>query len=230
MFVNSNQKGALAEMSIAREAVRLGVGVLKPLSERQRYDLGLEIDDRILRVQGKWGKLVGRDVIHVRLSTSRYNGHGYVRTNYEVGEIDAVAVYCGALDSVYLLPIELVAGRSYVYLRLAPAKNGQRASINSAEKFSLSGAIAQLGERRYGIPKGGGSSPPGSTTAQPHQSTEVGANEFRSQFGWYMERARGGYGDPRHQTWQALRPPRPIPRAVDGSGLATDSSRDTLAP
>jgi prevent-host-death family protein len=188
--VNSNEKGALAEMSIAREAVALGLGVLKPLSERQRYDLGLELGDRILRVQCKWGNLADDDVIQVRLSTSRYDGHKYVRTKYEVGEIDAVAVYCGALDSVYLLPIELVAGRSYVHLRLTPAKNGQRASINSADQFRLSGAIAQLGERSAGSRKGGGSSPPGSTSKS--HGSEVGAHALRERLGWYMERAAAG--------------------------------------
>jgi prevent-host-death family protein len=192
VFVNSNEKGALAEMSIAREAVRLGIGVLKPLSERQRYDLGLEVGDRILRVQCKWGSLVDDDVIHVRLSTSRYDGRRYIRTSYEVGEIDAVAVYCEPLDSVYLLPIELVAGRTFVHLRLAPAKNGQRASINSAGRFRLSGAIAQLGERAPGRREGGGSSPPGSIVDVPAVAETVGAHIFRQHFGWYMERAAAG--------------------------------------
>ena len=191
MFVNTNEKGALAEMSIAREAIRLGAGVLKPLSERQRYDLGLEIGDRILRVQCKWGRLIEGEVIHVRLATSRYDGHSYIRTNYELGEIDAVAVYCEELDSVFLLPIELVAGRSFIHLRVKPAKNGQRASINSEADFRLSGAIAQLGERSAGSRKVGGSSPPGSTGLDP-ASEVVGANTFRQHFGWYMERAAAG--------------------------------------
>jgi prevent-host-death family protein len=189
--VNTNEKGALAEMSIAREAVRLGLGVLKPLSERQRYDLGLEIAGRVFRVQCKWGNLVNGEVIHVRLSTSRYDGNRYVRTNYEVGEIDAVAVYCEALDCVYLLPMELVAGRTYVHLRLTPPKNGQRASINSASAYRLSGAIAQLGERSAGSRKGGGSSPPGSTHS-PQQPSEVAAHDLRERLGWYMERAAAG--------------------------------------
>jgi hypothetical protein len=76
--------------------------------------------------------------------------------------MDAVAAYCGELDEIYLLPIELVAGRRAIQLRVAPTKNAQRAAINWAADYKFSGAVAQLGERRYGIPEAGGSSPPSS--------------------------------------------------------------------
>ena len=78
--MDTNEKGAIAEMAIAFPAVKLGIGVLKSLSERQRYDLGLEIDGRVHRVQCKWGRLDG-DVIKVRLGTSRYTPNGYIRTS-----------------------------------------------------------------------------------------------------------------------------------------------------
>jgi len=39
MFVDSNQKGNVAELAIAAEAARLGLSVLKPLTEQERYDL-----------------------------------------------------------------------------------------------------------------------------------------------------------------------------------------------
>lgn len=57
MFGNSNHKGALAEMAIAKEAARLGIPVLLPAWEHGRYDLGLEIGGQLLRVQCKWGRV-----------------------------------------------------------------------------------------------------------------------------------------------------------------------------
>src|SRR5437588_11993735 len=49
-----NQKGAIAEAAIAWQATKLGIGVLKPLGEGERYDLVLDLRPRLLRVQCKW--------------------------------------------------------------------------------------------------------------------------------------------------------------------------------
>ncbi len=56
-MLSSNQKGNIAEAAIALEAIKLGVDVFKPVAEHGRYDLALEIDGRLLRVQCKWGAL-----------------------------------------------------------------------------------------------------------------------------------------------------------------------------
>ena len=66
-----------------------------------------------------------------------------------------------------LLPVSLVAGKSYIHLRLAPSRNNQESRINWAKQYEL-GAIAQLGERRRGTPEVAGSSPASSTQKAAH--------------------------------------------------------------
>jgi prevent-host-death family protein len=187
--MTSNRKGAIAEAAIALEAIKLGIPVLKPVAEHGRYDLGLEVDGRILRVQCKWGSFdetVG--TIRVSLQCSRLSPKGYVRTYYSEDEIDLVAVYCGDLDRCYLLPSALVADRREIHLRVSPARNAQRACINAATDFELSGAIAQLGEHLSGTQGVAGSSPASSTPS----TVDVGCHEFRNHFGYYLERAADG--------------------------------------
>ena len=152
MFVlNTNRKGAIAETKIAAAATELGIPVLRPIVEHGRYDLAIEIGDRILRVQCKWGALDEEgSVIKVALQTITLTPAGYVRSPYGPAEIDLVAVYCAPLDRCYLLPSALVCGRTGIYLRLVPARNGQRACINLASDFEFAGAVAQLEERRAG--------------------------------------------------------------------------------
>lgn len=196
MFVivgTTNHKGAVAELAIAARAAAVGFGVLWPMIEHGRYDLALEIDDRILRVQCKWGRLCG-DVIRVNLVTSRHTPvNGYVRGKYGIDEVDAVAAYCGELDRCYLLPIEKVAERSTIHLRLEPAKNNQTAAVNFAADYEFSGAVAQLARalpwhgrgRRFesgqlhlskrprarpSAPKNSGTGTPASSSAQPPAS------------------------------------------------------------
>jgi prevent-host-death family protein len=192
--LSTNRKGAIAETKIAAAATELGIPVLRPIVEHSRYDLAFELGDRILRVQCKWGRLTDdRSVIAVQLQGSWLSPTaGYVRSSYAEHEIDLLAVYCDPLDRCYLLPSALVAGRRAIHLRLAPPKNGQRASINLAAEFELRGAVAQLVEHQSGTLRARGSSPLSSTPSPP-ETLNVGAHEFRNHFGYYLERAAEGH-------------------------------------
>ena len=155
-----SHKGAIAETAIAAAAVELGIGVYRPISEGERYDMIFNLHPRLLRIQCKWATRRG-DIVGMRIGTNRLTPDGYVRTTYTEDEIDAVAAYCLELRTCYLLPISLVAGRTYIHLRLAPSKNNQESRVNWAKEYEL-GAIAQLGERSAGSRKVGGSNPPSS--------------------------------------------------------------------
>jgi prevent-host-death family protein len=187
-----NRAGNVAEAAIVLEAARLGIPAFKPLYEHGRADLILEIGSRLLRVQCKSGPRNG-DVVVVRCVTNRRGREGYIRTKYTADEIDALAVYCPETADCYLLPAEMIVGRSGFHLRLAPPRNGQRASVHYAADYRL-GAIAQLGERLTGSQKVVGSSPTSSTSypAEASGSHEVGAHEFRNLFGLYIQRAAAG--------------------------------------
>ena len=194
MFVNresSNHKGAVAEAKIAAAAIALGIPVLKPMSEHGRYDLVFEIEGRLLRIQCKWAPRRG-DILGVNVGGSYLSARGYVRSTYGPDEIDAVAAYSADLDQCYLLPIDLVAGLSYVHLRLAPTKNGQRAGLNWAADYTLEGAVAQLERASGWQPEGRGFESHQLHSTLQADSDAVGANEFRNHFGCYMQRASRG--------------------------------------
>jgi prevent-host-death family protein len=189
VHINPNHRGAVAETAIALEAIKAGVEVYKPLSEHARADLIFGVGARLFRVQCKSAVRNG-EVIVIRFVSSWHAPGGYVRNKYSADEIDLVAAYCHDLDRAYLLPIELVVGRSGIHLRLAAPRNAQRASIHSSSDFEFQGAVAQLGERPPGRRKATGSSPVSSTSCEPVGA--IGANDFRRLFGWYAERAAAG--------------------------------------
>ena len=189
--IGSNHKGAVAEAEIAAAATRLGIPVLKPLSEHGRYDLVFDLRRELARVQCKWGRLDrGGDIINVHVGGSRHTPRGYVLSSYAAGEIDFLAVYCGELDRCYLLPETLVVGKRGIHLRLVAPRNAQRACITLASDVEFPGAIAQLGERLSGTQEVAGSSPASSTPED--RVVEIGAHEFRERFGYWMDRAAAG--------------------------------------
>ncbi len=234
-MLTSNDKGNIAELAIALEATKLGIEVLKPVSEHVRYDLAFDLGHRILRVQCKWARFQGA-VVAVNLVGYRLTSRGSVRTKYSPDEIDAVAAYCHELNRVFFIPASEVTERAAVYLRIEEPKNGQRAALNWADDYSL-GAIAQLGERLRGTQEVAGSSP-ASSTPEEHADVVVGAHRFRNHFGYWMERAATGdeilitrrgrryarLGPPDPQLATTDTSPVPEPEA-DPAGSAPDTGR-----
>jgi prevent-host-death family protein len=153
-------------MKIATAAVEAGIPVLPPMQKHGRDDLAFELTGR------------------------RCTPGGYVRSSYAEDEIDLLAAYCGELDRCYLLPRELVVGRSEIWLRVSPTLNGQRACLNLAAEYEFHGAVAQLEERVAGSHEVRGSSPLSSTSPPP--AVQTGCHDFRNRFGYYLERAAAG--------------------------------------
>jgi len=78
---NPNPKGAIAELKVATAATCLGVPVLRPMSERGRYDLAFDVGGRLLRIQCKW-TVVRDEVVVVSLQSSYLTRTREVRTAY----------------------------------------------------------------------------------------------------------------------------------------------------
>jgi hypothetical protein len=166
-MLSTNQKGAIAETAVVHAAVKLGIGVFKPVMD-ERCDLILDLRPRLIRVQVKWAVRQG-EVVVVRCCSNRRARDGMVTRTYSADEVDAIVAYCEEIGRCFLLPIALCSGRRVIHVRLNAARNNQRAGINEARDFDFAatlrrdpGAIAQLGERRAGSAKVAGSSPAGS--------------------------------------------------------------------
>jgi hypothetical protein len=165
--LTSDQKGAIAELEVAKAAIEAGVGVYLPFSD-ERADMLFEVGETILRVQCKWATQYG-DVIIVRCYRARRNADGLLRQFYSANEVDLFAVYCASVDRCFLIPFADVPAGATMQLRVAPTRNNQARRIRWAEDYDFAatlrrlGAVAQLGERRAGSAQGTGSSPVGST-------------------------------------------------------------------
>ncbi len=141
-----SQKGAVAEAGITAMAIQLGLVVLRPLCEGRRYDLVIDLEPELLRVQCKLARpLPG--VLSVHLQTSRCTPSGYVRTSYCAAEVDAIAAYSPQLHRGFLVPISEASGRRVLHLRLEPTKNNQAQGIKWARDYEFAPAIEALRSR-----------------------------------------------------------------------------------
>lgn len=154
-MLTTNQKGAIAEAAIAKEAIALGIGVYRPYGD-ERCDLIFDLRPRLVRVQCKWAPRDG-DVIVARLYSARRTATGLVHRPYSSEEIDAFALYCPETGRCYYLDVADFDGRNSVVLRLDLTRNNQSSGVNWARDFEFGatlhgsgGAVAQLGERLAG--------------------------------------------------------------------------------
>jgi len=141
--LTTDQKGAVAELAIAYAAAELGVGVFKPLTDGERYDLIFETGVRPIRVQCKWAPLDGQTVL-VRCYSNRRAREGLRRRSYTASEADAIAAYCPGLDRCFYVPAPRFDGHAELRLRLAPSRNHQRLGINWAEDFDFGAKLTAL--------------------------------------------------------------------------------------
>ena len=142
-MLTTDQKGAIAESAIVHAAIKLGVGVYKPLVEGGRYDLILEVHWKLLRVQCKWARLSHGAVV-VRCYSARRGPNRMIVRKYTPAEIDVIAAYCAEIDRAYLLSSDDFSGKRNVFLRVAPSLNNQRTGINRAEDFEFDARLMAL--------------------------------------------------------------------------------------
>lgn len=98
------ERGEWAELRFMERATAHGLRVSRPFRDSARYDVGVEQEGRIARVQVK-------STIYRRRGIESYslNIHGPRRQLYERGTVDFFAVYLIPIDTWYIFPFERVA-------------------------------------------------------------------------------------------------------------------------
>src|SRR5262249_13972743 len=126
--------GELSELVVAVSLSRAGYLVLKPLGENTRYDLVIDRDGTLSRVQVKTGRLRNGAILFNTYS-SHYHRKGGACKTY-ANDIEFFGVYCPELHAVYLIPIEDTAKLSGT-IRVSEPKNRQRSQVRWAQPYLI---------------------------------------------------------------------------------------------
>ena len=143
VVLTTDQKRAVAELAIAHAAIKLGVGVYRPLVEGGRCDLILELGAVLVRTQCKWARRHG-DVVTTRCYSARRTREGLRKRLYAAADVDAIAAYCPELDRCFFVSADRFDGHCELSLRLAASGNNQRQRVNWAEDFAFEARLLAL--------------------------------------------------------------------------------------
>jgi hypothetical protein len=147
--MNPDLRGKMTEGMILSELLKRGISVLVPYGYSQRYDLAVDIDGKIYKLQCKTGRIRNGAV---QFSTCSMNNVTHERRDYR-GQVDFLAVLEPTTNKVYLVEPEDI-GVSEGFLRFELPISGQVNLINLAEDFDLDVVLKRLRESDSGNLRG----------------------------------------------------------------------------
>jgi hypothetical protein len=124
------QRGEWAELYFMMQAAGLGMKVSRPFAASSQYDVGVERQLGVLRVQVK-------STAYKRTDENSYNVNviGARKKRYAPGTVDFFAVLLIPIDSWYIIPYEVIAGMN-VSLSFTP-ENVQQKYLRYREAWHL---------------------------------------------------------------------------------------------
>jgi hypothetical protein len=126
-------KGDIGQVKVMGDLLTKGYKVALPLGEDWRYDLIVDRDNTLLRIQCKYVESTN-GVIKVRCET--HDGRSYYR--YKQEDLDYIAVYDKITDKCYYISCTYLGknGRGSLSLRVNRTRNGQKKKIYKAKNFT----------------------------------------------------------------------------------------------
>ena len=107
-LMDTKLKGDIAEQAVVLYALKKVWGVLQPVGDRLPYDLVLDVNGVLLKIQVKsaW-KDANKDNYVVDNRRTKTNRRKMVRTNYTPADFDFAIIYIQDLDIFYVMPSEV---------------------------------------------------------------------------------------------------------------------------
>jgi len=126
---DTNRKGDIAELAVAKKFLELGYWVSYPFGDDAPYDLVVDIDGELKRVQVKHLKPTKHNVLMFRLHSD--SGKPYKETT------DLMAGYNPENGGIYVIHPKEFEAEKMVSLKLNKPKNNQTIGVNLAEHYLL---------------------------------------------------------------------------------------------
>ena len=130
--MNTKDIGNISEAALLTALAQAGYIVSIPWGDNARYDLVIDNDGILKRVQVKTGR-VKDGCIKFRVCSS--NIRTRITEDYH-GQIDYFGVFVPELNKCYLVPVEL-SSYTAMFLRLEPPKNNQKKNVNWATGYEI---------------------------------------------------------------------------------------------
>ena len=143
--MNTKELGNLTELQCITRLYELGCSVSIPFGNSDKYDLIIDVNNKLYKVQIKHSKTYpdGQDdveYIKFKCVWQRHNANGYSLHQYKPNEIDFFATFYQG--ECYLIPQKECSNEKV--LRIIPPKNGQLKGVSFLNDYKAEEVLKQL--------------------------------------------------------------------------------------
>lgn len=142
---NTKKIGNLTELQCAARLYELGCAVSIPFGNSEKYDLIIDWNDTLYKVQVKHCiEIIDEEgnvtAINFKCTWMSHNTSGYTRHKYDSSNTDYFATFYKG--ECYLVPQSECSNEKT--LRILPPRNGQRKGISFLNEYSAEEVLKQL--------------------------------------------------------------------------------------
>ena len=142
----TQQKGLAIELHCLQDMTAFGYQCLTPIGDSCRYDVAVDLGDRIIRIQCKsahWSLDTKEPNVAFQFNAARQttNTKKTIRYKYDSNEIDYF--YTWFEGQGYLIPIGKVTGTTF-RMRYEYPSSGQREGIHIAKNYTVEKELMRL--------------------------------------------------------------------------------------
>lgn len=149
----TKEKGDIGLTKIIADLTENNINVSIPIAEHLKYDIIIEKDSKMFRVQARYSKAdKNNSYIQVKLKSVWSNKSGSYSVNREKGDYDILAIYCPYTNKCYYLSDEEFDPGAAINLRLTPPKTKNGGVIRMAKDYESifkaiknNGSVAESG-------------------------------------------------------------------------------------
>lgn len=142
--MNTHFIGKITEQQVILSFLKRGYQVSQPVVNDCRYDIIIDINNRLYRIQIKTSRL-GKDNAYIEFTTrsSHTNTKGTINKSYNIQEIDYFATYWD--NQCYIIPVD-ECGKESQRLRLLPPINGNQHGTKYAKNYTIEKFLETLSD------------------------------------------------------------------------------------
>lgn len=129
----------IAESAVITELLRRGFNVLRPVGDRLPYDVGIDLNGKLIRLQVKsaWYE-VSKRLYTVDARRTKTNRRRMRRAWYAVGDFDFAILYVPKENVCYVMPVEtFMSYRSGISLVERDTRQREPRSVQFRERWDL---------------------------------------------------------------------------------------------
>lgn len=119
--LTTQQKGITTELQVASYLLSLGYNVSQPFSQDSKYDLIIDVNNRLLRLQVKTCRLTENNSVTFNCRSTTKNSKTNKSRTYSVEEVDYFATYWN--NKCYLVPVGICSSTKTLHLSPDIKKN-----------------------------------------------------------------------------------------------------------